>query len=268
MYFLLTTALVLVPLYLFLICPGFSHRKEMRPFLGTKWAHRGYHDMKQLIPENSIPAFKRAVANRYGIELDVHLTKDKKVVVFHDDTLRRMCGNDNTVESMTYEHLQEFYLCGTSEKIPLFCEVLRCVNGRVPLLIEIKLPFRDTELCRHVYEELEHYCGPWLIQSFNTLAVRWFKQYAPDVLRGQLASRLTKSDRTPHYFFRFCAQHLLTNCLCRPDFVSYKFQDRDNLGLFLNRRLFGSPTAAWTLRKPADLKTAQQEFDMYIFENF
>ncbi len=107
---------------------------------GVKWAHRGLHDIKKGIPENSIPAFQAAIEAGYGIELDVHLTKDGKLVVFHDDDFRRICGEKGKVEETDYARMRTYRLSRTGEKIPLLSEVLRLVDGKVPLLIEVKLP--------------------------------------------------------------------------------------------------------------------------------
>lgn len=104
------------------------------------FAHRGFFTPDQRIPENSMPAFLAAAENGYGIEMDIQLTKDNQVVVFHDHTLTRMCGIDLPVRELTYEELQKFPLAGTQERIPLFKDVLKAVHGRVPLLVEIKLP--------------------------------------------------------------------------------------------------------------------------------
>ena len=86
-------------------------------------------------PENSFAAIKRAADLGYGIEFDVHLTKDDIPVVFHDDTLSRICGVKGYLRDYTYEELQQFRLLGTEERIPALTDILAMVNGRVPLII-------------------------------------------------------------------------------------------------------------------------------------
>ena len=142
---------------LYLLAPRLSGRRRVHPFFGVKWAHRGLHDIKKGIPENSIPAFQAAIEAGYGIELDVHLTKDGKLVVFHDDDFRRICGEKGKVEETDYARMRTYRLSRTGEKIPLLSEVLRLVDGKVPLLIEVKLPSADTEVCRRLDEELQGY---------------------------------------------------------------------------------------------------------------
>ena len=259
--------MILFLVYLFLICPDLTRREAMKPFLGQMWAHRGLHNMAERIPENSMLAFTKAIEKGYGIELDVHLTADRKLVVFHDDDLMRICSVPGIVERMTYEELQQYYLSGTFEKIPLLSDVLDHVYGRVPLLIEIKMPTKDTLICKYVKEALDSYRGPYVIESFNSLALRWFRNHAPKVLRGQLSSNLVADQSAKaHPIIKFFIQHLLANWYCGPDFIAYKYDDRRNLSLWLVRHLFRTPMAAWTLKTPEVLEEAKQHFDMFIFE--
>lgn len=255
-------------LYLLLIMPGMSRRQALAPFFRLNFAHRGLHDISRGIPENSMLSFREAVRHNFAIELDIHLTNDNKVVVFHDESLKRICHLDETVENSSYESLRQLYLSGTSERIPLLSEVLDYVDGRVPLLIELKLPSRDTRLCRYALELLENYKGPFLVQSFNSLGIRWFQKNAPQILRGQLSSALTRTNPENPFPARFCVEHLLTNIFCRPDFISYKLADADNLSIFLNRHLYRVPVAVWTLRDTQSYQKARKHYDMYIFESF
>ena len=203
---------------LYLLAPRLSGRRRVHPFFGVKWAHRGLHDIKKGIPENSIPAFQAAIEAGYGIELDVHLTKDGKLVVFHDDDFRRICGEKGKVEETDYARMRTYRLSRTGEKIPLLSEVLRLVDGKVPLLIEVKLPSADTEVCRRLDEELQGYRGKYMVQSFNSLVLRWMKKHRNEIPRGQLSENLTRKPDITHYALRFCVKYLLSNCICRPVF--------------------------------------------------
>lgn len=253
-------------LYLIMIMPNLSRRQELAPFLGKPYAHRGLHDAQNLVPENSMPAFKNAVKQNFSIELDIHLTKDNQIVVFHDESLKRVCHSEGTVETSTYAELMRLHLLGTSEHIPLFSEVLEYVNGRVPLLIELKLPSRDMRLCSFALELLRDYQGPFMVQSFNSLGIRWFSKNAPHILRGQLSSALTRTNSSDPLPARFLVEHLMTNIFCRPDFISYKMADSRNLSLWLNQKLYHAPIAVWTLRNAEAYADARRRFDMYIFE--
>ncbi|MGE9974647.1 glycerophosphodiester phosphodiesterase family protein [Coprococcus catus] len=265
---LMIVFLLCILLYFILIIPNIFRRKAMQPYLYLDYAHRGLHDSTKRIPENSMAAFQEALKKNLAIELDIHITRDNQVVVFHDDTLERICNVSGTIEESDYQDLAKLHLQNTDEHIPLFSDVLHYINGRVPLLIELKLPSRDTRLCNYTLKLLEDYQGPYLIQSFNSLGVRWFFKHAPQVLRGQLSSALTKTDPECPYLARFCVQHLLTNLYCHPDFISYKFSDTSNLSVWLNQHLFHIPIAVWTLRNSQTYRQAKTKFDMYIFEGF
>lgn len=252
--------------YFFAVFPRLSEKKRIRSLSISMFAHRGYHDIYHQIPENSLSAFKAALAHGYGIELDLHLTLDGELIVFHDDTLERLCGRRGTVEEMTYKELKECCLLGTSEKIPLFQEVLSVVDGSVPLLIELKIPSRSLKICERTYDLLKDYPGFYMIQSFNTLGLRWFRLNAPHVLRGQLASHLTIETTKESWIIKFIVQNLLCNFIGRPDFISYKFSDLPHVSVLFLKHVLRIPIAVWTLATNETLKRGISSYTMQIFE--
>ena len=126
-------------------------------------AHRGYWGGD--VPENSRAAYERAAEKGYPIEIDVYLTKDEKIVSFHDGTLKRMTGGEGGVWDYTYEELQQFRLGNSQETIPLLSEVLAIAEGRSPLLIEIKEQ-KNENIVAKLLEALEGYAGEYAVQSF------------------------------------------------------------------------------------------------------
>ncbi|MEF9942020.1 MAG: glycerophosphodiester phosphodiesterase family protein [Lachnospiraceae bacterium] len=265
---LLLILFIIIILYLWSICPNTTRIQEFAVFNHMAFAHRGYHAKEELIPENSMLAFKEAVKHGYGIELDVHLTKDNQVVVFHDDTLMRLCNIDSTIESMTYLELQQLHLLNTPERIPLLSKVLDYIDGKVPLLIELKLPTKSTLLCNYLNKQLKNYDGLYLIQSFNSMGLWWFRLHAPAILRGQLSSNLTRKASKEPLMIRLMIQYLLTNWIGRPDFISYKLADAHNLSLWINQHIFHIPVAVWTLRSQKAYEDARANYNMEIFEKF
>lgn len=253
-------------LYLFALSPRLSRKREMRRYRHTMFAHRGYHCLEKGIPENSMAAFRAALNRGYGIEIDLHLTKDGRLAVFHDDTLERMCGRPDIIECLTYKELKSCRLGGTSETIPTLEDVLSLVGGRVPLLIELKIPNSSLQICEEVYQRLRQYPGPCLIQSFNTLGIRWFRLHAPQILRGQLSSNLTRDPLKEAWLLRFMVKHLLANFLGRPDFISYNLNDLPIVNVWILKHIFHIPVAVWTLNTPDMLYRGKQYFDMQIFE--
>lgn len=252
------------------ICPHMDRKRRRRCLAFAEWdyAHRGLWDTDMGIPENSLPAFARAVREKAAIELDVHLTKDKQVVVIHDSSLKRMCGVEGTVESKTYAELERLSLAGTEYTIPLLKQILHVVEGRVPLLIEIKSDeIRDTEICSYVYKELEFYNGRFLIQSFNPFILRWFRQNAPQILTGQLATGPADLQNT-NIVLRAASWLLLFNLISRPDFISYNLHYADCISVRINQLFYRTPVFVWTIRSMNEYRQGTAQYSTVIFENF
>lgn len=253
-------------IWLFLLAPG---RLPQIPMAERLWkaayAHRGLHTKDGAIPENSLPAFAAAVDAGYGMELDVNLTADGHVVVFHDDSLQRMCATDKKINDCTLAELQTYHLGATQEKIPLFSEVLDLVQGRTPMIVELKSTRRKEELCQKTAELLEQYQGDFCIESFNPAFVHWFAKNKPGFIRGQLSAG-AKMFRSLPFFQRLLLSSLLTNVLTRPHFVAFHHPDaRRNLRLRLYR-LLGGKLVAWTVREEVDIEFCKSFFDVGIFE--
>lgn len=254
-------------LYLLMIMPRIFKGPDMSAFKGRFYAHRGLHNNQSEAPENSMVAFKKAVEAGYGIELDIQLTKDKQVVVFHDDFLQRVCGVEGKIADYTYEQLQEFRLCQSEEKIPLFTEVLKLVDGKVPLIVEFKgNNSTDTSLCPIGAKILEQYKGLYCVESFNPLMVAWYRKNLPGVARGQLSERFfSNTKKTALYFV---LQNLLLNFYTKPDFIAYKWSDRKTLARKLCRGLFGATAVTWTIQSQEALEVSRKSFDIFIFDSF
>jgi len=266
MIILLLLALLVIA-YLFLIAPRMTDRPDASALMGVYYAHRGLHDNKGDAPENSMAAIRKAVENGYGIEFDVQLTKDRIPVVFHDESLKRVCGAEGNVRDYTYEELQAFPLLASSERIPLFADVLNAVNGRVPLIIEIKIHENPDEVCAKADELIAAYKGPYCIESFDPRAVAWYKKNRPQVIRGQLSANFNKPDRREKTA-QMLVHHLLTNVIARPDFIAYDHHSKGNLSRVLCRKVFRALSVAWTLKSQQEMDAAKEDFDLFIFEQF
>ncbi|NLZ43443.1 MAG: glycerophosphodiester phosphodiesterase [Clostridia bacterium] len=240
---------------------------------GRLIAHRGLHDGNKTIPENSIPAFSAAIERGFIIELDVAMTKDKKLVVYHDKKLRRGLGVDQYLHELTYEELSQYKIFGFGETIPLFHDVLVFVDGRVPLLVEIKNEGKVGEMESLIYEELKDYQGEYAIQAFNPFTLNWFRKNAPEVIRGQLSGSFVVSDYEVEYagttrvpwYQRFLLENLLLNFLSRPHFIAYEVDHATNARLRSLRKL-GVPVLGWTIREKAEYEEAKGKFDNLIVD--
>lgn len=163
----------------FLVAPGRASKKDKKPFMYKNFAHRGLHKKDKTVPENSLAAFERASSYGYGMELDVQLSKDGQVVVFHDDTLNRVCGVDSRVDEKTYDELSKISLCGTTQTIPLFSEVLKTVRGRGPLIVELKNGTRNEELCEKTYALLENTLANTALRALTPLSSAGSRKMPP-----------------------------------------------------------------------------------------
>lgn len=279
-------------LYLISIKPRTHGRPDYKPFFGHMYAHRGLHNMNptiekiknirhslgqqqdaqdtgdapsQNLPENSYAAIKRAADLGYGIEFDVHLTKDDIPVVFHDDTLNRICGVKGYLRDYTYKELQQFRLLGTNERIPALTDILKMVDGRVPLIIEYKVEKNADKLCRICDSILSDYKGLYCIESFHPLAVRWYKIHRPNIVRGQLSEDFTRKKLNIPYFL---LSHLIGNCYASPDFIAYNCKHKNELSRRICRKFYKSLSVAWTVRSQEELDKISRSFDLFIFEDF
>lgn len=253
-----------------------------------------------LAPENSLAAFAAAAEAGYGIELDVQLTLDSKVVVAHDPDLLRVAGDPRNIRDLTYDELVRIPLFPTAapgaevspllpgatenpplvttpsqaqagyyQHVPLLEDVLRVVDGRVPIIVEFKFENyrtwddRDEELMQTAADLLDAYQGLYVVESFNPAAMNWYKREHPDVCRGQLAED-TAFTANPMLWM---GGKLMFNEISRPDFVAYDFKNGDGAMLRFVRRM-GAMAVAWTVRTSDELAGAQPYFDRFIFEAF
>jgi glycerophosphoryl diester phosphodiesterase len=260
---------IAVILYLFMIMPRMIHRPDKTPFMGYLYAHRGLHDNGTETPENSLEAFRKAVEAGFGIELDVQISKDRVPVVFHDFSLQRICGVKGKLEDYTYEELKQLRLFGTSAGIPRLEDVLTLVDGRVPLIVEYKIPGRHTEICYIADKLLSVYKGPYCIESFNPLGLLWYRKNRRNVMRGQLSDNFIKvgEKELPKRMY-FSMQHLLLNFLTKPDFIAYNHNYYMDLSRRLCRYLYRTVSVAWTIRNEDELNARRGDFDLFIFDGF
>lgn len=259
-------AAALAALYIFLIAPG-KAKGTGKTAWALSYAHRGLHSKDKSVPENSLAAFSLAAEAGYGIELDIQLTADEQVVVFHDDTLTRVCGIDKAVKDCAYEELLHCALHGTQERIPLFSDVLSLVGGRVPLIVELKTSKRNALLCEKSAELLDGYNGAYVIESFNPAIVRWFRKHRPGVVRGQLSMEIKGYRGLPRWQ-GFLLSSLLTNAASRPHFVAFRHEDSHGSIRLKLYRLLGGILVGWTVRDGDDIDYCKRFFDCIIFEHF
>ena len=211
------------------------------------FAHRGLHSGK-VVPENSLLAFNRAVERGYGIELDVQYLADGGVAVFHDDELERMTGRQRLIAEETSESISNLALLGTEERIPLLQQVLKSVDKKVPILVELKTRRPPGEFESEVARVMQAYCGEFAVQSFNHSSVAWFKSNCPEFTRGLICEG-------------FNSVHPNLTVECQPDYIACGLN-----GLPESKREL--PVVVWTVQTEDERRSASPVSDNFIFENF
>lgn len=235
-------------------------KKNLNFLNKIKIAHRGLWNSE--IPENSIGAFKRCIEKNIAIELDIHLLKDDTLVVFHDNNLKRMMESDVVLKDSFYDDIKNLKLKNTEYVIPTFEEVLRLVDGKVLLDIEIKTDVNNFRICRELVKYLDKYDGQFIVKSFNPFYIWWFRHNRPDVIRGLLVSRLKK--KKMNKLFKYALFNMWFNFFAKPDFIVFDYRDLPCKKIFKYKEC-GIPILLFTI-KENDIINYKDEYNGWIFE--
>jgi glycerophosphoryl diester phosphodiesterase len=264
---MLEIVIILILIFLFAIrCRG--NHPGMEALKGWSYAHRGLHGNG--LPENSMAAFRAALEKGYGIELDVHLLADGNLAVIHDSLLNRTTGQAGRIEDLTTAQLGDYRLEGTEETIPEFMDVLTLYNGKAPLIVELKpVDGNHAALAEATCKMLESYTGVFCLESFDPRCVAWLKKNRPHLIRGQLAYKYVGSRAEMPDILKFLLTHNLLNFLAVPDFIAYRYCDRNySFTNSLCRKLWKATAVTWTLTTKEEYDTAVNEGWIPIFEGF
>ena len=222
-------------------------------------AHRGLHDLNKSCWENTLSAFERAAARGYAIECDVHLSAEGDVVVFHDTTLDRLTGTNGYIWQRTAGELAALRVGGTGDHVPTLAELLRLVDGRVPLVIELKgIPGHDDGLVARVGAALRDYKGKVAIMSFDHWLIRDFAKHAPGIPGGLTAWGDQDHELEAH--FSMLAHDI--------SFVSYSVTHLPNRFISFVREKLAMPVITWTVRDQDAVQTTFARADQMTFEGF
>ena len=251
--------------YKYLIKGDSVSKSKISWLLEKPIAHRGLFDDEN--PENTIGAFEKAIEKGYSIELDIQLTKDKEVIVFHDDDLLRLTERDIKIEDSNYNDIKNIKILDTNYTIPTLKQVIEYVDGKVPLLIEIKDGKDIIELSKRSNEVMKEYEGDYAVQSFNPFVLEWYKDNEPGVLRGQLSGSYKKGAEKLKEYEKFVLRNLLLNFKSKPNFIAYEVQGIPNNSVEYVRKT-GIPVLTWTVVDNKTLEKANLYTDNIIFNNF
>ena len=261
-YIILGLVALLCGLYFLVLIRPHAKLPENKRLL-CPYAHRGLHGKE--IPENSLAAFKAAIDKGFGIELDVQLSSDGTVMVFHDYDLSRMTGVSKKLCNLSANELKALSLANTDQYIPTFEEVLTLVNGAVPLLVELKGETLDASLCPKVAELLKAYKGDYCIESFNPLLLKEMRKYLPNAYYGQLYTNVCR-DKKKYSVLNILLVGMVFNFLARPNFIAYNKKDRNSFPVKFTTKFYKAPKFVWTVNSREEREIAKENGEYAIFE--
>ena len=264
LYVILGVLIALAITYLILTAPRSRNRRAGMEKLRVDYAHRGLWGGD--IPENSIPAFSAAASAGYGVELDVQLSADRQVVVFHDYTLSRMCGEDTRVDSLGGAALTWRRLGKTDYTIPLLDDALTTVKGRVPVLIELKGKNSSTDSARPSQE----YSGTTTARSVCSPSTRICSAGSRRTCPGRPRPALHRFQKNTSGSRKndFILGAMLTNFIARPDFIAVDEDCLDSPPVKLMTWLHKTDVFVWTVRDPYKYAKYKSMGHNCIFEGF
>lgn len=232
-------------------------------------AHRGLHDAARGIIENSASAVAAAMGKGFAVEVDLQCAADHVPVVFHDETLDRLTPETGPVAARNAEALSAISLRGSTDRILSLPALLSLVNGRVPLVLEVKSTWtRERKYEANIALLLASYPGSVGVMSFDPYCVAAFKEIEPSLPRGLISERFSDRQYWPNLtpWERFAMRNLLTSAIARPHFIAYDIKALPALAPFIAQTLFGLPLLTWTVRTKEERERALRYADAMIFE--
>lgn len=244
-------------------------------WMSRPFAHRGLHDTSKGIIENSPSAIRAAIKGGYGIEVDLRPASCGTVMVFHDGSLERLTHATGAVVSKNSDELQEIAFRGTDDKMMTLNDLLQLVDGRIPMLLEIKSnwPLEEKpvrEFVSQIVTTLEGYSGQFAVMSFDPSIISIFRSVAPAIPRGLISEQFQNQKDWPQLSLRnrLSLRFLLSAPRTRPDFIAYNLNALPAIGPLVARHIFGRKLLTWTVRTNEQKQRAQKYCDAMIFEGF
>ena len=252
-----------------LIKPRTKYSPDLSALAAYDFADGGLHDYYNGISKNSLPAVKAAMDGGYAVKLDVRVSRDGVPVILSDHELYALCGVDGEAENKALDELKKLKLQETDETVCTLEEILDEINCKVPVILELKV-YRDNygTLCRRVTDVLENYDGVYAVESVDHRVVRWFRNYEPDVLRGQILGRESYAGKDLlSALMCFAGNMMLTNILTSPDFISAGYSERKNISLKYCKLLYHVPVVCSDIRTKEQYETSRSNDEIAVFEN-
>ncbi len=249
-------------------------RQEILKVLNRPVAHRGLHNSKNGIIENSSSAFAAAISKNYAIECDLQLSKDGVPMVFHDETLDRITDKSGKIYDFNAKELRKIPLSNSknNDKILQFTELLTQIDGRVVLAVELKPQGnkeRNELLAKKAVAAIKNYSGAIAFISFVPEILQYCKKFGFNgpigIIVAKFDSKAAKEKIPP--LKRFILRNMLHYPITRFDFLDVDHKALDLLSVRIFRK-FGFPIACWTVTSQQEADEALKYCDQIAFENF
>lgn len=213
-------------------------------------AHRGLHDAAH--PENTLGAFEAAATGGYAMELDVRMSVDDHLVVIHDETTRRLTSANHVVSDTEAGVLTALSVESSRYTIPLLDEVFTVVDGRTPILIDVKPETPMARVGPPLVAAIAAYRGEVAVQSIDPRVLWWLRRHAPHVIRGQLSWAFVGAPLPA--VRRFLLRTMAANLATTPDFIAYDINALPDMYVRTWQRALRAPLLGWTIRTESDLQ--------------
>lgn len=234
-------------------------------------AHRGLHDAAQGVIENTRSAFAAALHHGFGMECDIQASADGEAMVFHDDTLDRLTRSAGRVDAMSADTLRHVEFRSCADRIQSLAELLMQVEGRLPLVVEVKSGFDgNTAICVRIATLVRDYSGPLVLKSFDPAMICALRTAGVKQPLGIVA--MSQYEYPDYARLSAPEKHALANLLhfaeTRPDFLSWNHKDLPSAAPYLCRSQLGLPVMSWTIRSSEEAACARPHIDQIVFEGF
>jgi glycerophosphoryl diester phosphodiesterase len=254
--------LIIVLIVIFMMTTIPTRKGKNMSWMKGVSAHRGWFLENQSVAENSMSAFRQALEKNIDIELDIQMTADRKLIVFHDSNLQRMCQVNISVADATYDEIKQYTFYNSDEIIPTLQEVLAEIDGKVNVFIEVKPTDFVDEVCQQVVLHLDHYKGNFAICSFNPLVLMWLRKNRPNYIRGQNI-QFFLFDKRQSLINRVLLTINGYNIFTRADYISVHF---DIVMFFTWMRIFKGFLSCWAVSNETDYRQLKKKVDHLIIE--
>jgi glycerophosphoryl diester phosphodiesterase len=260
----LIASTVIISIVMLILIVSFPHRegKDLSWMKGY-CAHRGLHNKEQCIEENSPSAFQLAIDAGLNIEMDIRITKDEQLIVFHDADGRRMLSIDENIEQLTLKEVQSATIGNSKDHVLTLAEFLNMVSGKVGLIIEIKATSQNERVCQLCAEILDGYTGNFSICSFRPEILHWFAKNRKQFIRGQLIENIL-DDKRHSWMVRVLQSFNGFAFHAKPNYLTVEYR---HSRLFFWIRIFHGFLCVWTIRDKTWMEKNQHRVDAIIFEN-